>query len=96
MDVSCVTDGGLFVYKVLAAGRSTYADLRSQATRLLEINHTLPSPADGLYLVLCEPPAEDCSANTVRDVFGVHVLWRIPPHSWGGRDTKSALGLSQE
>nr|WP_308312484.1 AAA family ATPase [Streptomyces sp. ISL-11] len=91
VDVSCVTDGGLFVYEVLGAGRSTYEDLRSGATRLLEINHTLPTPADGLYLVLSAPPAEDWSADTIRDVFDVHVLWRTPDN-WGGRDTEPALG----
>ncbi|GAA3377874.1 hypothetical protein GCM10020367_55280 [Streptomyces sannanensis] len=91
IDVSCVTGDGLFVYEVLGAGRSTYADLRSGATRLFEIDHTLPTAADGLYLVLCEPPVEDWSADTVHDVFGVHVLWRTP-ESWGGRDTATALG----
>ncbi|MBT2400455.1 AAA family ATPase [Streptomyces sp. ISL-100] len=96
VDVSCVTDGGLFVYEVLTAGRSTYADLRSGATRLLEINHTLPNRADGLHLVLSGPPAEDWSAETILDVFGVHVLWRTPDGAWGGRDTESALGLGQE
>ncbi|MCP3821508.1 AAA family ATPase [Streptomyces sp. A3M-1-3] len=93
VDVSCVTDRGLLIYEALGAGRSTYADLRSGATRLLEINHTLPSPADGLYLVLCEPPAEDWSADTVRDVFKVHVFWRST-EGWGGQDTEIALGSS--
>lgn len=90
VDVSCVTDSGLFVYEVLGAGRSTYEDLRSGATRLLEINHTLPTPADSLYLVLSEPPAEDWSAETVREVFDVHVRWHTPD-SWGGDNTESAL-----
>jgi DNA helicase IV len=94
VDVSCVTSEGLFVYEVLGAGHATYEDLRSGATRLLEINHTLPDPAAGLYLVLCEPPVEDWSADTVHDVFGVHVLWRTPD-SWGGLDTATALGLVQ-
>ncbi|MER6250844.1 AAA family ATPase [Streptomyces sp. NPDC001584] len=91
VDVSCVTGQGLFLYEALGAGRSAYADLRSGATRLLEINHTLPTRADGLYLVLSEPPAEDWSADTVRDVFGVHVIWRSP-EGWGGKDTDTALG----
>lgn len=91
VDVSCVTGQGLFLYEALGAGRSSYADLRSGATRLLEINHTLPTPADSLYLVLSEPPAEDWSADTVRDVFGVHVIWRSP-EGWGGKDTDIALG----
>lgn len=95
VDVSCVTSEGLFIYEVLGAGRSTYEDLRSGATRLLEINHTLPDPAGGLYLVMCEPPVEDWSANTVHDVFGVHVLWRTPD-SWGGLDKETALGLIQQ
>ncbi|MFE5853935.1 ATP-dependent DNA helicase [Streptomyces sp. NPDC056500] len=90
VDVSCVTERGTFLYEALGAGRSTYADLRSGATRLLEINHTLPTRADALYLVLCEPPADDWSADTVRDVFDVHVLWRSP-EGWGGRDVATAL-----
>ncbi|MGW2838429.1 AAA family ATPase [Streptomyces sp. NPDC001493] len=91
VDVGCVTDRGLFLYEVLGAGRAGYEDLRSGATRLLEINHTLPAPAAARYLVLCEPPAEDWSADTVRDIFGVHVLWRTPD-GWGGEDTATALG----
>ncbi|MFF4385395.1 HelD family protein [Streptomyces sp. NPDC001552] len=91
VDVSCVTGRGLFLYEALGSGRSAYADLRSGATRLLEINHTLTERADGLYLVLSEPPAEDWSADTVRDVFGVHVIWRTP-EGWGGKDTDIALG----
>ncbi|MGW5211012.1 AAA family ATPase [Streptomyces sp. NPDC004051] len=95
VDVSCDTDRGLFVYEVLGAGRSTYEDLRSGATRLLEIKHTLSAPARSLYLVLCEPPAEDWAADTVRDVFGVRVLWRTPG-SWGGDDPDTALGRRPE
>ncbi|MFB6562499.1 HelD family protein [Streptomyces sp. NPDC056400] len=91
VDVSCATGRGLFLYEALGSGRSAYADLRSGATRLLEINHTLTVRADGLYLVLSEPPAEDWSAETVRDVFGVHVIWRTP-EGWGGKDTDIALG----
>ncbi|WP_327177353.1 AAA family ATPase [Streptomyces sp. NBC_01335] len=92
VDVSCVTDRGLFLYEVLGAGRAGYEDLRAGATRLLEIDHTLPAPAAARYLVLCEPPTEDWSADTVRDVFGAHVLWRTPD-GWGGEDTATALGL---
>ncbi|MGZ3116085.1 HelD family protein [Streptomyces sp. H62] len=91
VDVSRIADDGHFLYEVLGAGRSTYADLRAGATRLLEINHTLPAPADRLYLVLSEPPAEDWSADTVFGVFGVQVLWRTPD-SWGGHDAQTALG----
>ncbi|MFF4320936.1 HelD family protein [Streptomyces sp. NPDC001568] len=94
VDVSCVTARGLFLYEALGAGLSTYADLRSGATRLLEINHTLPGRADGLYLVLSEPPAEEWSADTVRDVFNVHVIW-WSPEGWGGRDTDIALGSAR-
>ncbi|MFD8105321.1 HelD family protein [Streptomyces microflavus] len=91
VDVSCVTGRGLFLYEALGAGCSSYTDLRSGATRLLEINHTLPTPADALYLVLSAPPAEEWSADTVRDVFGVRVIWR-GPDGWGGQDTDIALG----
>jgi hypothetical protein len=95
IDVSHLTDRGLVVYEVLGAGRSTYQDLRSGATRLLEINHTLPTPAHRLHLVLCQPPAEDWSADTVRDVFNVHVLWRTPD-GWGGEDTETAWGSYEQ
>ncbi|MFB7932878.1 HelD family protein [Streptomyces sp. NPDC056039] len=94
IDVSRTAEDGHFLYEVLGAGRSTYADLRSGATRLLEINHTLPAPADRLYLVLSEPPAEDWSADTLHGVFGVHVLWRTPD-SWGGQDAETALSSGQ-
>ncbi|MEU9876625.1 AAA family ATPase [Streptomyces phaeochromogenes] len=94
VDVSRIADDGHFLYEVLGAGRSTYADLRAGATRLLEINHTLPAPADRLYLVLCEPPVEDWSADTVSGVFGVQVLWRAPD-SWGGHDAETALGSGE-
>ncbi|MFH9614033.1 HelD family protein [Streptomyces pratensis] len=94
VDVICTVGESLFVYEVLGVGRSAYADLRSGATRLLEINHTLRTPADRLYLVLCEPPAEDWAADTVREAFGVHVLWRTAG-SWGGEDPDTALGRRQ-
>ncbi|MPY33805.1 AAA family ATPase [Streptomyces adustus] len=94
VDVSRADEDGHFLYEILGAGHSAYADLRSGAARLLEINHTLPAPADRLYLVLTEPPAEDWSTDTLRDVFGVHVLWRTPG-GWGGHDSTSALGGEQ-
>ncbi|MFJ4217605.1 HelD family protein, partial [Streptomyces hydrogenans] len=93
VDVSCATEHGLFLYEALGAGRSTYADLREGATRLLEINHTLPAPADGLYLVLSEPPVEDWSVDTIRDVFRVNVIWRSPT-GWGGENAHTAFGSS--
>ncbi|MFE7729635.1 HelD family protein [Streptomyces anthocyanicus] len=92
VDAGCTTEHGHFLYEVLGAGLSTYADLRSGAARLHEINHTLEPTADRLYLVLSQPPAEDWSAAAVHDVFGVHVLWRTP-QGWGGQDTATALGL---
>ncbi|WP_446696834.1 ATP-binding domain-containing protein, partial [Streptomyces lonarensis] len=56
IDVSCVSASGLVLYEVMAAGRTSYTDLRSGAVRLREINHTLPAAAEALYLVLPEPP----------------------------------------
>jgi hypothetical protein len=93
VDVSCVTRHGLFLYEALGANCSTYADLRSGATRLLEINHILPAPADGLYLVLTEPPAENWSADTIRDIFRVNVIWRSAT-GWGGENVEVAFGSS--
>ncbi|WP_316524261.1 HelD family protein [Kitasatospora brasiliensis] len=94
VDVSCATEHGLFLYEALGAGRSTYPDLRAGATRLLEIAHTLPDRPDALYLVLPEPPAEDWAADTIRDVFRVHVIWRGPT-GWDGADTDIALGSAK-
>ncbi|MGW2766161.1 AAA family ATPase [Streptomyces sp. NPDC001275] len=91
IDVSCATKNGHFLYEVLGAGRSAYADLRSEAVRLLEINHTLPTLADRLHLILCQPPADDWAADTLRDIFGIHVLWRTT-EGWSGQDTETALG----
>lgn len=91
IDVSCVVGDGHFLYEVLGAGHSAYADLRSGATRLLEINHTLPAPADHLYLVLSEPPVEDWAVDAVDGVFGVHVIWRTRD-AWGGENAQTALG----
>jgi hypothetical protein len=93
VDVSCVTSHGLFLYEALGAGRTTYEDLRSGATRLLEINHTLPTPADGLYLALAEPPAEDWSVDAIRGVFHVNVIWHSPA-GWVGEDPNAVLGAS--
>ncbi|MFE4331169.1 HelD family protein [Streptomyces sp. NPDC056831] len=93
-DVDCVTEDGHVLYEVLGAGLSTYADLRSGAARLHEVNHTLITPADRLCLVLAGPPAEDWSAATVHDIFGVHVLWRTP-QGWAGRDADTALGAGE-
>ncbi|MEV6057283.1 ATP-dependent DNA helicase [Streptomyces sp. NPDC052107] len=94
VDVSCPTKNGHFLYEVLAAGRCTYADLRSGAVRLLEINHTLPTPADRLHLVLCQLPAEDWAVDTLHDVFNVHVLWRTK-EGWSGQDPETALGTER-
>ncbi|MER6363828.1 ATP-binding domain-containing protein [Kitasatospora sp. NPDC001527] len=94
VDVSCVTGRGLFLYEALGAGHSAYADLRAGATRLLEIAHLLPDRADGLYLVLSEPPAEDWAADMIRDVFRIHVIWRSPA-GWGGEGTDIALGSAK-
>ncbi|WLQ68637.1 HelD family protein [Streptomyces glycanivorans] len=94
VDVLCTVGDGLFVYEVLGAGRSAYAELRSGATRLLEVNHTLSTPADRLHMVLCEPPAEAWAAETVREAFGIHVLWRTRD-GWGGDDPYTALGSHQ-
>ncbi|MGW5351903.1 hypothetical protein ACWERV_15515 [Streptomyces sp. NPDC004031] len=67
VDVSCVTEQGLRLYEVLGADRCSYQDLRDGATRLLEIDHTLPNSATGLYLVLCGPTTEDWAADTIRE-----------------------------
>ncbi|MFD5450026.1 hypothetical protein [Streptomyces sp. NPDC127100] len=90
VDVSCVTDTGLHLYEVLGAGRTSHSDLRAGAARLLEIDHALPSKADRLYLVLCEPPAEPWSVGSIRDVFTVEVIWRTRD-GWEGGDGRTVL-----
>ncbi|CAL9620666.1 hypothetical protein SUDANB140_05846 [Streptomyces sp. enrichment culture] len=92
VDVSCDSDTGLARYEVLGAGRTSHADLRTGAARLLEADHALPSKADRLYLVLPEPPAESWSADSLRDVFTVEVIWRTP-EGWAGREVGTALGV---
>jgi hypothetical protein len=90
-----ILDGrnGLVRYEVLGAGRSGYADLRAGAVRLMELDHIEPRPADSRYLVLSEPPTEDWAPDAVREVFGVHVVWRTTG-GWDGRDTRTALHLT--
>jgi DNA helicase IV len=92
VDVSCVTDTGLHLYEVLGAGRTSHADLRAGAARLLEVDHALPSKAAYLYLVLSEPPAEAWSPESIRDVFTVEVIWRTP-NGWEGGEAASSLGV---
>ncbi|WP_406729653.1 hypothetical protein WJ438_11195 [Streptomyces sp. GD-15H] len=90
-DVSCGTETGLALYEVLGAGQTSHADLRAGAARLLEAEHALPTKADRLYLVLSEPPAEPWSADSIRDVFTIDVIWRTPG-GWEGNEAKTALG----
>ncbi|WP_406000089.1 AAA family ATPase [Streptomyces sp. NBC_00829] len=91
VDVSRVGEDGLFLYEVLGSGHSAYAELRTGAARLMEINSILQRTADRMYLVLSEPPADDWAADTVRAVFGVHVLWRTT-EGWLGQDSGTAVG----
>ncbi|WP_415923455.1 HelD family protein [Streptomyces sp. WI03-4A] len=90
VDVSCRTGQGLSLYEVLGADRSSHADLRAGAARLLEIEHTLPAKADRLYICLSEPPTEAWSAQAIRDVFTVEVIWRTSV-GWDGDEAKAAL-----
>ncbi|MFE7749966.1 HelD family protein [Streptomyces sp. NPDC057428] len=94
-DVTCVTENGQVLFEVLGAGLCSYADLRSGAVRLREVNHVLPTSADHLCLVLSGPPAEDWSADTVRGVLGVDVLWRTPQQTWAGQDIDTVLGVKR-
>ncbi|MBT2429237.1 hypothetical protein J7F02_27365 [Streptomyces sp. ISL-112] len=87
-----MTDEEHLLYEVLGADLTSYADLRSGAARLREINHALAVGADRLCLVLAGPPVEEWAPATVHEVFGVHVLWRTPQRSWGGQDVAAALG----
>lgn len=91
VDVRCVTDTGLHLYEVLGAGRTSHADLRAGAARLLEVDHTLPSKADHRYLVLSGAPAEPWSVGSIRDVFAIEVIWRTPD-GWEGDAAGTALG----
>ncbi|WP_146075029.1 hypothetical protein [Streptomyces sp. Ru73] len=65
--------------------------LEQKAVDHVEIDHTLPTSATGLHLVLCEPPGEDWAADAVRDPFTIHVLWGTPD-GWGGEKAGTALG----
>ncbi|GGW71768.1 HelD family protein [Streptomyces griseoloalbus] len=92
IDVSCVTDTGLNLYEVLGAGRTSHADLRAGAARLLEVDHVLTSKAARLFLVLSEPPAESWSVDAIRNVFTVEVVWRTAD-GWEGGEAGTALGV---
>ncbi|MFR9673563.1 AAA family ATPase [Streptomyces sp. TR02-1] len=94
VDVHRMGEAGHVVYEVLGAGGRAYPDLRSGAVRLLEINHTLTTPVEELFLVLPEAPEEEWAADTVHAVFGVHVLWQTP-NGWDGRHVEAALGSAQ-
>lgn len=96
VDAGCRTDDGHLLYEVLGAGLISYDDLRSGAVRLREINHALTAEAARLCLVLAGPPAEDWSAATIRDVFGVHVLWRTAQQGWEGEGAEVALEAAQK
>lgn len=89
-DVVCATPHGLVVYEVLGADRTGYADLRSGAARLFEVNHTLDTRADRLCLVLSEPPTETWSAEALRAVFGIEVIWRTA-QGWNGAGDVTVL-----
>jgi DNA helicase IV len=90
-----IADGpnGLFLYEVLGAGRSAYADLRAGAARLLEIDHIGSRAADRRYLVLSEPPTENWAPGAAREVFGVDTVWRTED-GWEGDDARTALHLT--
>lgn len=83
---------GVVLYEVLGTRRTGYADLRAGAVRLHEVRSVLPQAVARLYLVLAESPKEDWSADAVRDVLGVHVVWRTT-RGWQGEDADAALGL---
>ncbi|WP_121714061.1 AAA family ATPase [Streptomyces sp. E5N91] len=87
-----VVDGpkGLFLYEVLGAGRSTYADLRAGAVRLMEIEYLSSRAIDQRFLVLSEPPADDWTAAAMKEVFGVGTVWRVLD-GWQGPDARVAL-----
>lgn len=89
-DVVCATPHGFVLYEVLGAGRTGYADLRSGAVRLFEVNHTLDTRADRLCLVLSEPPFETWTAEAVRAVFGIEVIWRTE-QGWDSAGDTSVL-----
>ncbi|MGA4545652.1 HelD family protein [Uniformispora flossi] len=92
LDVGLESAQGTVVYEVLGTGRTGYADLRAGAVRLHEVRSLLPQATARLYLVLAESPKEDWSADAVRDVLGVHVVWRTT-RGWEGEDADAALGL---
>ncbi|MFE1071039.1 ATP-binding domain-containing protein [Streptomyces sp. NPDC058783] len=89
-DVVVDSPKGLFLYEVLGAGRSTYADLRAGAVRLMEIEYLSSRAVDQRFLVLSEPPADDWTAAAAKDVFGVGIVWRALD-GWQGPDARAAL-----
>ncbi|MFE9879933.1 HelD family protein [Streptomyces sp. NPDC005784] len=84
---------GLLRYEVLGAGRSGYAHLCAGAVRLMELDRAEARSADTRYLVLSETPTEDWAPDAIREVFGVHVVWRTAA-GWHGPDARTALHLT--
>ncbi|MFE9338453.1 ATP-dependent DNA helicase [Streptomyces sp. NPDC007063] len=89
-DVVVDTSKGSFLYEVLGAGCSTYADLRTGAARLMEIAHLEARAIDHRCLVLSEPPTEGWAADALGDVYGVGTVWRTAD-GWEGPDLRAAL-----
>ncbi|MFJ6832947.1 ATP-binding domain-containing protein [Streptomyces sp. NPDC091209] len=90
-----ILDGpdGFFRYEVLGADRSGFTHLRAGAVRLMELDRVEARSADTRYLVLSEPPVEDWAPDAIREVFGVHVVWRTAA-GWHGPNARTALHLT--
>ncbi|MEV4966510.1 MULTISPECIES: hypothetical protein [Streptomyces] len=78
--------------RILAAFNHATGPLAEAVTAVEDAS---PIQAARLHLVLCEPPAEAWAAETVREAFGIQVLWRTRD-GWGGDDPDTALGTQQE
>ncbi|MFJ4622852.1 hypothetical protein [Streptomyces sp. NPDC088812] len=70
------------------------ADRQPEASTVVDVrcvDHTRSAKIDHLCLVLTGPPAEPWSADSIRDVFTIDVMWRTPG-GWEGGEARTALG----
>ncbi|WP_182903757.1 UvrD-helicase domain-containing protein [Microbispora sp. H10830] len=90
-DIVCKTERGLAIYVVSPRELRTYAELRNEAVRLLEIEWAGGSQADDLFLVLPKEPQDLWAVDLIEQAFKVSVIWKTST-GWDGPLVGVALG----
>jgi DNA helicase IV len=91
IDIACDGPAGTVLYEVLGEGGHTYERMREGVLRIIEVQYAEGESADHRFLVLPRQPAETWAAETVREAFGVSVIWRTAD-GWEGHHVSLALG----